>query len=123
MTSGEDIERVLKDGRKARHPVLWLYSRKTEGEETRLGLIVGKAVGGAVVRTRTRRRLREAFRNNRPMIAGTYDIVLRARPGFDNTSTESLNRVFLDLCRQVGIRFKTRVWARPANGETNRSSG
>ena len=45
----------------------------------RLGLTVPRAVGGAVVRNRIKRRLREAFRLHRARIAPQWDIVLNPR--------------------------------------------
>lgn len=101
----KDFERVIQEGRLARHSVLWLYTIHTEGEDSKLGIIVGKAVGKAIVRNRTRRRLREIFRLNRPAISGTFDIVLRARPGIHDVPTRDLDRLFHRLCSQVGIQL------------------
>lgn len=121
LLSSRDFERAFKDAKLARHPVLWLYSIQTEGEDSRLGIIVGKTVGKATVRNRTKRRLREIFRINRPAIKGTFDIILRARPGINDVPTEELDRIFLRLISQVGIpRNKEDRHSRPRD-DSNRA--
>ncbi len=45
----------------------------------RLGLSVGRAAGGAVVRNRIKRRLREAFRLQRADLPTGYDVVVTVR--------------------------------------------
>jgi ribonuclease P protein component len=47
--------------------------------EARLGLAVSRRVGGAVVRNRVKRRVREWFRHRRGLLAG-LDLVVTARP-------------------------------------------
>jgi len=49
------------------------------GETPRLGVTCTKALGGAVVRNRIKRRLREAFRLHRAAVPGCWDIVLNPR--------------------------------------------
>jgi len=49
-------------------------------DHPRLGLTVGKKVGGSVVRNRVKRRLREAYRLNRERFPTGYDIVIGAKP-------------------------------------------
>jgi ribonuclease P protein component len=45
----------------------------------RLGVTAIKALGGAVVRNRIKRRLREAFRVHRAELMGNWDIVINPR--------------------------------------------
>lgn len=48
---------------------------------TRLGLVVSRRVGGAVVRNRVKRGVREWFRSNRSRLPVAVDLVVIARTG------------------------------------------
>ena len=68
---------------KSRGP-LTVFLRPTTHPEHRLGLSIGRRVGGAVQRVRLKRHIREAFRLDRPVYphpaaGGSYDIVVSAR--------------------------------------------
>ena len=81
LTRSAEFDRVYRQGRSFanRHLALYAFPRAAE-ETTRLGLSVGRKVGGAVERNRVKRLLREAFATRRDAIAGAYDVVIVARP-------------------------------------------
>lgn len=63
---------------------LTVFLNPTDHAEPRLGLSIGRRVGGAVTRNALKRQLREAFRYVRtelptPPIRASYDIVVSAR--------------------------------------------
>jgi ribonuclease P protein component len=73
---------VARNGRKAPAPGLVLQALVREGGPARVGFTVTKKVGNAVIRNRTRRRLKEAARllfRERP-VSGV-DLVLIGRDG------------------------------------------
>lgn len=55
-------------------------SSETTGPGPRIGLSVSKRLGGAVVRNRIKRLLREAFRACEARLAQEFDYVVIARP-------------------------------------------
>jgi ribonuclease P protein component len=78
-----EFMRVQQQGRRvhATHFVLLLIRGRTPA--TRLGVTVGRRVGGAVQRNRVKRLVREVFRHNRQLFPRDCDVVLVARPGAD----------------------------------------
>jgi ribonuclease P protein component len=73
--------------------------------EPRLGLSVSRRVGGAVVRNRVRRRLREIFRRNRDLF-GEWggNVVVNARPSAAQASFEELREEFRSLVGRTRAR-------------------
>ena len=72
---------MYREGRShgSRHLVLYAFPRP-ETSEPRLGVSVGRRVGGAVERNRVKRMLREAFWALAPELPPDHDFVLVARP-------------------------------------------
>jgi ribonuclease P protein component len=58
----------------------------------RVGFTVGKRVGGAVIRNRVRRRLREVARRRISALAPDWDLVIVARPAAAGATSEALAR-------------------------------
>ena len=82
---------------------LVLYAKPNKTGMNRVGITVGKKLGGAVVRNRARRRLREVYRLNKPALKQGYDIVLVARSRTLTGSWKELNDSFLRICRKVNL--------------------
>ncbi len=75
-----DFERVYQQGRRhfAAHLTVF-YLPRAEGGDLRVGFTVGRALGGAVVRNRMKRRLREAVRLHWPGSAVPVDVVINPK--------------------------------------------
>jgi ribonuclease P protein component len=84
INSGDDFRRVLRRGHKHSSDLGVIAVVPSEAGP-RLGVIVSKAVGGAVVRNLVKRRIRAAFIDLLSEV-GTHDVVVRAIPGADNVS-------------------------------------
>jgi ribonuclease P protein component len=69
------------------------------GERTRLGLAVSRRVGGAVVRNRVKRRVREWFRRSTAVLPEGFDVVVIARA---KAATYSTERVREELSQILG---------------------
>ena len=74
-----EFRRLYAKGKSAVNPCMAVYCRKNRLGYNRLGFTTGTKLGKAVVRNRTRRRLREAYRLHEERFLPGYDIVVVAR--------------------------------------------
>lgn len=82
---------------------LVLYARKNRTAANRVGVTVGKKLGGAVVRNRIRRRLREVYRLNEALFAPGWDIVVVARSRCIDSDFKKLTHAYLSLAQKAGL--------------------
>ncbi|MFH8793962.1 ribonuclease P protein component [Streptomyces sp. NPDC017941] len=97
----EDFATAVRRGRRAGRPLLVVHlrSRATDphvpGESlppTRAGFVVSKAVGGAVVRNKVKRRLRHLMRDRVAQLPPGSLVVVRALPGAGDADHAQLAR-------------------------------
>lgn len=63
---------------------------------TRLGITVSRKVGGAVVRNRVKRRVRELFRRDPMRLMPEHDVIVIAKPGAGELGFDELARELVD---------------------------
>jgi ribonuclease P protein component len=100
-----DFQRVYQAGRRqftGNMTVFFLRREAALAGEPRVGLTVGKVLGGAVERNRIKRRMREAVRLSRSTCSGPVDIVFNPRKSV-------LALPFTELVKEVsrGLRVAT----------------
>ena len=82
---------------------LVLYVRRNRTESNRVGITVGKKLGKAHIRNRTRRRIREVYRLNEEKFQPGWDIVVVARSRAVEAPFDKLTGSFLTLAQKAGI--------------------
>lgn len=74
-----------------------------EGSPSRLGVVTGRKIGGATIRSRARRLLRESFRLNRKHLNRPIDLVLVARNSIAEKKLATVERDLLAVLSQAGL--------------------
>jgi ribonuclease P protein component len=96
MRSAADFSATTRRGRRVRAGDLVIYlGRPAESGEpaaTKIGLIVGRAVGGSVVRHQVSRRLRAQLAGLLDQLPTGSRLVVRALPGAANARSATLGR-------------------------------
>jgi len=80
LVSNEQFRAVLAGKLHFSNGLLILYMAKNDCCYSRLGVSVGKSCGGAVVRNRLKRVLREVFRQSQEQIPVGFDYLLMVSP-------------------------------------------
>ena len=79
-----------------------MATKDLERASARLGLTVPRAVGGAVVRNRVKRRFREIFRLRRAELGTQWDIVLNVRRLAATATYTEFERAFQKVIEKCG---------------------
>jgi ribonuclease P protein component len=112
LSRSGDFDRVFRDGSSHANRYLVLYSfprpeADAAAEELRLGISVGRRVGGAVQRNAVKRALREAFAALSRRLPADHDYVLVARPDarglVEREGTPGVDRSLRELLTEAGI--------------------
>ncbi len=82
---------------------LVLYARPNRLGRNEVGITVSKKLGGAVVRNRIRRRLREVYRLSEDRFTPGWDIVVVARGRALRAPFHALTASYLALAGQLGL--------------------
>jgi ribonuclease P protein component len=104
LTHASEYERVKRDGLVRRGKLLTLSAIAVENSGLcRVGFITSRRLGGAVVRNRVRRCLREIVRRHQEDLRQDFWIVLIARRDAANASYRTLEDEWLRLARRAFI--------------------
>jgi len=78
-----EFQRVFDSGRRAHGRYLTIIAAPGEGTDSRLGIVASRKLGGAVVRNRAKRLIRQAFRTQPGAGAPLDLVVIPKRPLLD----------------------------------------
>ncbi len=99
-----EFARVRTEGRTTRGAMMLLGALEVEeASGFRVGLVTSKRVGGAVLRNRLRRRLREIVRRHQRDLRANVWLVVVTRPAAARATSAELEAEWLKLARRAGV--------------------
>ena len=104
LKKNHEFRRLYNKGKCEVNSCIAVYCRKNRLGCNRLGITTGVKIGGAVVRNRVRRRLREAYRIHESQIRPGYDIVVVARVRAAHARYRELERALLSALDKLSLR-------------------
>ena len=108
IKTGRDFSRVKAQGRRlVLGSLIANWAELPAGSISRLGVVTSKKIGGAVVRNRVRRALRENFRQHQYELSGPVDLVLIGRPSIHEKDFDGIRKDFLTIMIKAGLLRKT----------------
>lgn len=123
LRTGDDFRAVTRGGvRSARsHVVVHLALLPEEQQAPRVGFVVSKRIGNAVIRNRVTRRLREIVRPQLAQLPDGAALVIRALPGIDAQPFAELSADVSGALGSAGRKLQRRTdLQRPTDGEGTR---
>jgi len=104
LRSGAEYRRVFRRGARVDCASFLLLAVENGQRYHRLGLATGRKVGGAVLRNRARRLLRESFRKNKRDVAAGLDVVLVAKREIIGRSQGEVESEYRECLRRLAAR-------------------
>lgn len=98
-----DFKRLYYKGGCAGCDLIVIYYKRAVAGRNRLGITVGTKIGGAVVRNRVKRLIRESYRLSEDELVLGYDIVIVARSKAVNASFAEISGAMRRLLKQKGL--------------------
>ena len=100
LCKNKSFQTVYLQGASYANKMMVLHVRVSESGMGRVGFAAGKRLGGAVVRNRVKRLLRETFRLNYHKLEKKYDMIWVGRRPMIKIKQQTAERFFLDLGRK-----------------------
>jgi ribonuclease P protein component len=104
VTQNRDFIRIRQQGeRLAQGCLVANWNFLPEGANPKLGVVTSRKIGGAVVRTRARRLLRESFRLHQHEFSKPIELILVARNSIVGKQFADVEKDFLTTLRRAGL--------------------
>ncbi|HEX7556430.1 MAG TPA: ribonuclease P protein component [Leptolinea sp.] len=103
LTRSNDIKRVRRVGKSYAHPLIVLVISLSPEISSRIAIITGKSVGGAVERNRVRRRVKAICDKVLPEMKTGFQAVLIGRAPSGQATYKELENSVKSVFRRAGL--------------------
>lgn len=103
LRAAKDFAALQRSTRSRAERLLVVRMAANDQGRTRFGIATGRRIGGAVVRNRVRRRIRESLRALVPRLEIGWDVLIVARPDSATASLAELAGTLERLLDKVGV--------------------
>jgi ribonuclease P protein component len=103
LRQGADFDRVRSEGRLWQHSFVAMAVAPNVLGHNRYGFVASRRLGGAVVRNRVRRVLREIVRLSTPSLKSGFDMTFIARNAIVGQPYSKIKAALEDLFRRAGL--------------------
>ncbi|MGA3283634.1 MAG: ribonuclease P protein component [Verrucomicrobiota bacterium] len=104
LGQNREFARVRQQGQRlAQGCLIANWNRLPVGASPRLGVVTSRKIGGAVVRSRARRLLRESFRQHQHELSQQVELVLVARNSIVGKKFADVEKDFLAVLNRGGL--------------------
>lgn len=107
LQRSSDLQRVRHRGQSWRHSLAILLVTVNDLEVSRFAFAAGRSVGGAVVRNRAKRLMREAVRLNLAKVNPGFDCLLIGRQSMAGASFSQVESAVLALLHRAKLLTET----------------
>jgi ribonuclease P protein component len=97
-----EFQRVFDAGRRAHGRHLTIIAAPAPTADTRLGIVASRKLGGAVVRNRAKRLIREAFRKNAASVVAS-DLVVIPKASATKADATEVASDFQSTLKRLGL--------------------
>jgi ribonuclease P protein component len=94
-----DFDAVYRDGKRRSNSHFTVFLKANHLPQSRFGFSIKRALGGAVVRNRMRRRIREVVRLHREEISAGWDFVIHPKANVQSAPFAALETDLLRLLK------------------------
>ncbi len=115
--SNHDFRRAYSKGKSLVGPFAVSYVRKNRMGITRVGITTSKKIGNAVTRSRSRRVIREAYRQLMPRVKQGYDLVFVARSRTAGAKSQQVKKQLEKQLSSAGVLLAAASAAPAAEGK------
>jgi|AntRauTorcE11897_2_1112592.scaffolds.fasta_scaffold00016_95 ribonuclease P protein component len=108
LTKRKEFNYIFKNGKNFSTKLFVLNYIPTKLPNFKVGFSVSKKVGNAVVRNRTKRRMREAFKQIQTQIDKNYNYIFVARKNANEATLEEIKKTFTYSMQKCNLIKRTK---------------